>query len=46
MLTYHGKSKEVCEWVIATFKNDLASKDNLTVQLWIKASEDRLKELL
>ncbi len=45
MLTYHGQTKEMCEWVINTYKYDPLSLNNLTVCLWIEACEQRLKEL-
>ena len=45
MLTYHGQSKDVCEWVIEIFKDDPLCKYNLTTQQWILACEERLKEL-
>jgi len=44
-LTYHGKSKEACEWVVENFKNYKLYSDNKTIQQCVKQSEERLHEL-
>ena len=43
-LSYHGKSKEVCEYVIKTFDKPQYS-DNMSIQLWVKESKIRLEEI-
>jgi len=43
--TYHGKTKEACEWVVENFKNYKLYSDNKTIQQWLKQSEERLHEL-
>lgn len=43
-LSPHGQTKEVCEYVIRRFSNNAMYKDNLTVQGWIEASKQCLKE--
>ena len=45
MLTYHGRTKEMCEWVIMMFENDPLSKDNITTQLWLKQCKEFLQSL-
>ena len=44
-LTFHGKTKEVCEWVVENYKNYKLYSDNKTIQQWVKESEERLHEL-
>lgn len=44
-LTYHGKTKDACEWVIEKYKNYKLYSDNTTVQQWVKDSEEMLNEL-
>ena len=41
-LTLHGQSVEVCKHVIEKYKDNEMYKDNQTVQLWVKHSEDCL----
>jgi len=45
ILTHHGKTRECCEWVIKNNENREDLKGNLSVQSWIQASKERLKEL-
>lgn len=42
-LTYHGKTKESCEWVIKNYKNNELYFDSITIQKWIKDSEEWMK---
>jgi hypothetical protein len=44
-LTFHGKTKEACEWVVENYKNYKLYSDNKTIQQWLKESEERLHEL-
>lgn len=44
-LTYHGKTRECCEWVIKDYENRDDLANNLTIQSWVQASKERLKEL-
>lgn len=44
ILNTHGRSKDICEWVINTYEKNEGYKDNLTVQQWIEASKECLKE--
>ena len=46
ILTHHGKTRECCEWVIKNNENREDLKDNLSVQSWIQASKERLKNLM
>lgn len=43
-LTYHGKSKEICEFVVKTYDKPEYS-NNKTIQTWVKESKLRLKEI-
>ena len=42
-LTYHGKSLDLCQWVIDNFKYHPLYQDTEGVQVWVKASEEILK---
>ena len=44
MLTFHGKTREQCEWVIARYANRPDYANNIGVQEWVKASRDALEE--
>lgn len=37
-LTYHGKTKQCCEWVFDTYVDRPDYKHNASVQEWIKDS--------
>jgi hypothetical protein len=43
-LSYHGKSKDVCEWVVKTYDKP-EYMNNMSVKLWVEASKQCLKEL-
>lgn len=46
-LTYHGKTREACEWVLNNFANNPFYTENEGVQLWVaesKAFLDALEE--
>jgi hypothetical protein len=43
-LTYHGRSKDVCQSVITKYKDNPKYKNNKTVQEWVRQSELVLKE--
>jgi|688.fasta_scaffold909694_1 hypothetical protein len=45
ILTYHGKSEDVCLWVIESFDKEEFTKYNETTRLWVEASKERLREL-
>ena len=44
-LSYHGKTKEMCEWVLAKFANLEYYKDNQSVQDWVADSKAFLTAL-
>ena len=44
-LTYHGKTKECCEWVLMNYVGRKDYEDNGSVQEWIQQSFDFLKAL-
>lgn len=44
-LTFHGQSREICEWVVSTYKDNEMYKDNTTTQMWVEASEQCLIDL-
>jgi hypothetical protein len=35
-LSFHGRTREMCRWVIANYCNNKDYKDNLSVQQWVK----------
>lgn len=37
-LSYHGRTKQCCEWVLDTYAHRQDYKDNGSVQEWIKDS--------
>lgn len=37
-LSFHGKTKQCCEWVLDTYAHRQDYKENGSVQEWIKAS--------
>lgn len=37
-LSFHGKTKEMCDWVILTYANNEYYKDNTSVQDWLRDS--------
>jgi hypothetical protein len=41
-LSYHGRSKEACEWVLDNFAGRVYYKDNGSVQEWITESKQWL----
>jgi hypothetical protein len=41
-LSYHGRSKEACKWVLDNFAGREYYKDNASVQEWIAASKEWL----
>ena len=41
-LSYHGKNKETCRWVIETYDNP-ENRQLLAVRLWVDASKMYLK---
>ena len=41
-LSYHGKSKEACKWVLDNFAGREYYKDNGSVQEWIAESKQWL----
>ena len=41
-LVTHGKTKQVCEWVIGNYANNPFYADNLSVQVWVKESREWL----
>ncbi len=43
-LTMHGQTVDGCNWVINTYDNNIEYIENKTVQEWIKASKECLKE--
>jgi hypothetical protein len=43
-LTYHGRSKEVCEYVVHHFDKPEYSY-NKTISMWLQASKQYLKEI-
>jgi len=45
MLVYHGRSREMCEWVLKQYEHCPLSKNNLTTQLWIQACKEFLQSL-
>jgi hypothetical protein len=45
ILTYHGKTKQCCEWVLNTYSSRQDLKDNGTVQQWLKDSRAFLNAL-
>ena len=45
MLTFHGKTREQCEWVIARYANRSDYANNIGVQEWVKASRKFLDAL-
>ena len=44
-LTYHGKSEEMCLWVIKTYGDNPAHVDNKGVQIWVEDSKLFLEQL-
>ena len=38
-LTKHGRSYDICEYVVKNFDNNPMYKDNKTVQQWVKDSK-------
>jgi hypothetical protein len=42
MLSMHGKSEEVCRWVIHNYASNPMYADNITVQDWCDASREWL----
>ena len=42
MLVPHGKSKEICEWVIKNYEN---RHGNSTIDLWVRESKEQLEFL-
>jgi hypothetical protein len=44
-LTYHGRTRECCEYVIREYENNKEYEDHMSVQSWVQASKNRLKEL-
>lgn len=45
ILSYHGKSEDICRWVIETYDNEESLRNNITTQLWVDASKKRLAEI-
>jgi hypothetical protein len=41
-LAMHGRSEDICRWVVHTYANRPKYKDNLTVQLWVAQSRKYL----
>lgn len=44
-LSFHGRTKEMCEWVILTYGDRKDYKDNKSVQDWIETSYQFLTAL-
>jgi hypothetical protein len=42
-LTFHGKSEDMCRWVLKMYGN--IPTNNTTTQQWLQDCRDRLKEL-
>jgi len=42
--TYHGATKEACQWVVDSFSDHDFYKNNKTVQNWISQSKGILKD--
>lgn len=45
ILSYHGKTREQCEWVLMNYANRPDYSDNAGVQEWVKASREFLDAL-
>jgi hypothetical protein len=43
-LTYHGRSKEVCEYVVRHFDKP-EYDNNKSIKIWVEASKACLKEM-
>lgn len=43
-LSYHGRSVEMCRWVIDTYEHREDCKNNLGVQEWISESKRWLED--
>lgn len=43
-LSYHGQTKEVCEWVIVAYEHRTDMHDNKGVQEWISESKRWLED--
>lgn len=44
-LTFHGRTEQVCEWVISKYANNKFYEDNISVQQWVQLSRDYLDDL-
>lgn len=44
-LTYHGRTRDVCEWVLMTYANRPDYADNASVQEWVEHSKAFLDAL-
>ena len=44
-LTYHGKTRDVCEWVLMTYANRPDYAENTSVQEWVEHSRAFLDAL-
>ena len=44
-LTYHGRTRECCEYAVREYENNKEYTDHMSVKLWVQASKNRLKEL-
>ena len=45
ILSFHGKSEDICRWVIDNYDKPEYMENNRTTQLWVEASRQRLAEL-
>ena len=44
-LTFHGKTREMCEWVLSRYGNRPEYKNNKSIQVWLKESKAFLDAL-
>lgn len=44
-LTFHGQTKEMCEWVIKEYDNNDYYPNHQCIDAWVEASKKRLEEL-
>jgi len=44
-MVYHGRSREVCEWVIKMYGDNEFYKDHMTIRSWVKQCYKVLHDL-